>query len=582
MKKFLKYFLVLLGGFAIGIITLILVFAIAISSFKIGEDNEIKIQENTVLTLTLPTEIRDQGIDDPFSDLFGNSDESNSLGLNDLKEIFQRAAVDRKIKGIVLKPGLYSGGLANADEIRSYIKEFRKSSKWVISYGELYTEQGFYVGSACNEIYVNPKGMLEFNGLSSNIVMYKGLLEKLGVNFQVFKVGKFKGAVEPFILDKLSEENKFQIKTYLESLYKHQVAEIALSRNKNYDSTWNLAMKGSVFMAKDAKLNGLVDDLLYENQIWDKVKNKSKEYHKIGFDKYLKSEDNYKYSENQIAVIYASGEITPGSSNGDDGIASETFIKEIIKAKNDNSVKAIVIRVNSPGGSSMASDIIANEIKIAKTIKPVIVSFGNVAASGGYYISCVADSIFALPNTLTGSIGVFAMIANTENLFGQKLGLKYESVNVGDMAEIWRPDQPLNATQSMMMQKAVDEIYDDFITIVSNGRHIEKNRVDELAQGRVYSGIDALNLKLIDGIGGLDRAILAASRKAKLKDYRVIEFPENKSFIDKLINKTTDNESKIETLMSQMGMSAKTIREIKSVQNLQGFQTRIPWSIEIH
>jgi protease-4 len=244
-------------------------------------------------------------------------------------------------------------------------------------------------------------------------------------------------------------------------------------------------------------------------------------------------------------------------------------------------VKAIVIRVNSPGGSSMASDIIANEIKIAKTIKPVIVSFGNVAASGGYYISCVADSIFALPNTLTGSIGVFAMIANTENLFGQKLGLKYESVNVGDMAEIWRPDQPLNAAQSMMMQKAVDEIYDDFITIVSTGRHIEKNRVDELAQGRVYSGIDALNLKLIDGIGGLDRAILAASRKAKLKDYRVIEFPENKSFIDKLINKTTDNESKIETLMSQMGMSAKTIREIKSVQNLQGFQTRIPWSIEI-
>ena len=581
MKKFLKYFLVLLGGFAIGIITLILVFAIAISSFKIGEENEIKIQENTVLTLTLPTEIRDQGIEDPFSELFGNSDESNTLGLNDLKEIFQRAAVDSKIKGIVLKPGLYSGGLANADEIRSYIKEFRKSSKWVISYGELYTEQGFYVGSACNEIYVNPKGMLEFNGLSSNIVMYKGLMEKLGVNFQVFKVGKFKGAVEPFILDKLSEENKFQIKTYLESLYKHQVAEIALSRNKNYDSTWNLAMKGSVFMAKDAKLNGLVDDLLYENQIWDKIKNKSKEYHKIGFDKYLKSEDNYKYSENQIAVIYASGEITPGSSNSDDGIASETFIKEIIKAKNDNSVKAIVIRVNSPGGSSMASDIIANEIKIAKTIKPVIISFGNVAASGGYYISCVADSIFALPNTLTGSIGVFAMIANTENLFGQKLGLKYESVNVGDMAEIWRPDQPLNAAQSMMMQKAVDEIYDDFITIVSDGRHIEKNRVDELAQGRVYSGIDALNLKLIDGIGGLDRAILAASRKAKLKDYRVIEFPENKSFIDKLINKTTDNESKIETLMSQMGMSAKTIREIKSVQNLQGFQTRIPWSIEI-
>ena len=582
MKKFLKYFLVLLGGFAIGIITLILIFAIAISSFKIGEENQIKIEENSVLTLTLPVEIRDQGLEDPFSELFGNNDENSSLGLNEIKEVFRRAANDNKIKGIVLKPGLYSGGLANADEIRTLINDFKKSNKWIISYGELYTEQGFYIGSSCNEIYLNPKGMLEFNGLSSNIVMFKGLMEKLGVNFQVFKVGKFKGAVEPFILDKLSEENKFQIKTYLESLYKHQVSEIAKSRKGNLDSLWNLAMKGSVFMAKDAKSKGLVDDLLYENQIWTKVQNKNKDYNKIGFDKYSKSEDDYKYSENQIVVIYASGEITPGTNNGDDGIASETFIKEIIKAKKDNSIKAIVIRVNSPGGSSMASDIIANEIKIARSIKPVIVSFGNVAASGGYYISCVADSIFALPNTLTGSIGVFAMIANTENLFGQKLGLKYESVNVGDMAEIWRPDQPLNAAQSMLMQQAVDEIYDDFISIVSEGRHIEKSRVHDLAQGRVYSGSDALNLKLIDGLGGLDRAILAASRKAKIKEYRVVEFPEDKSFIDKLINKTTDNEAKMETLMSQMGMSSKTIREIKSVQHLQGIQTRLPWSIEIH
>lgn len=529
----------------------------------------------------LPTEIREQGQDDPFAELFGNNETEVSIGLNDIKEAFNRAAKDSKIKGIVLKPGYYSGGLANAEEIRYFINQFKKSNKWVIAYSELYTEQGYYIASACNEVYLNPKGMLEFNGLSSNIVMYKGLLDKLGVNFQVFKVGKFKGAVEPFLFDKLSEENKFQIKTYLESLYHHQVSEIAISRKFNKDTLWNLAMKGSVFGAKNAKNNGLVDKLIYENELWNIVKNKQNDYQKLSFSKFLKSEDNYTYSENQIAVIYAEGEITPGSSNSDMGIASESFIKEIIKAKNDNSIKAIVIRVNSPGGSSMASDIIAQEIKLAKAKKPVIVSFGNVAASGGYYISCVADSIFALPNTVTGSIGVFALIANTENLFGQKLGLKYESVNVGEMAEIWRPDQPLGSAQSMMMQSMVDEIYDDFISIVSFGRKIDKAKVNELAQGRVYSGEDALKLNLIDGLGGLDRALLAASKKANLKEYRIVEFPENKSFIEKFINKAGDSDAKMQELMLQMGIDIQTAKDIKSIKSMQGIQTRLPWSMEI-
>ncbi len=581
MKKFLKYFLVLLGGFAIGVITLILIFVAALGSFKLGEETETKVENNTVLTLVLPTEIREQGQDDPFAELFGNSETESALGLNEIKDAFKRAANDSKIKGIVLKPGFYSGGLANAEEIRQIINQFKKSNKWIISYSELYTEQGYYIGSACNEVYLNPKGMLEFNGLSSNIVMYKGLLDKLGVNFQVFKVGKFKGAVEPFLFDKLSDENKFQIKTYLESLYKHQVLEISNSRKSNKDTLWNIAMKGNVFGAKQAKINGLVDKLIYENELWNIVKNKQNDYKKLSFSKFLKGEDNYTYSENQIAVIYAEGEITPGTNSSDMGIASESFIKEIIKAKNDESIKAIVIRVNSPGGSSMASDIIAQEIKLAKAKKPVIVSFGNVAASGGYYISCVADSIFAQPNSVTGSIGVFALIANTENLFGQKLGLKYESVNVGEMSEIWRPDQPLGAAQSMMMQNMVNEIYDDFIGIVSEGRKIDKAKVHELAQGRVYSGEDALKLNLIDGLGGLDRALLAAKNKAKLKEFRIVEFPENKSFIEKFINKASDSDAKMQELMLQMGFDLQTVKELKSIKTMQGIQTRLPWSMEL-
>ena len=581
MKRFLKYFLVLIAGFALGIVTLIVIFAVAISSFSLNNKDVTNIEENSILTLTLPTELKDQGEDNPFSELFGNSDDESSLGLNQIKEAFSRASKDSKIKGIVLMPGLYSSGLANADEIRSYIAEFKKTQKWIIAYGEIYTEQAYYIASACNETYLNPKGMLEFNGLSSNIVMYKGMLDKLGVNFQVFRVGKFKGAVEPFIQTKLSDENKFQIKTYLESLYTYQVQEIAKSKNTSFDSLWNIAMKGEVFTAKDAKSKQLVNGLLYENQVWDVVKNKVKDYKKLSVSNYLKSEDNYTYSENKIAVIYAEGEIMPGTNNNNDGIGSESFVKELIKARNDNSIKAIVIRVNSPGGSSMASDIIAQEVRMTKKTKPVVVSFGNVAASGGYYISCVADSIFALPNTVTGSIGVFAMIANTENLFGQKLGLGYETVNLGEMAEIWRPDQALSPAQGMMMQKAVNDIYEDFIGIVSEGRKIEKAAVNDLAQGRVYSGKDALKLKLIDGLGGINRALLSASRMAKIKEFRVVEYPESKSFIDRLMNKTSNDEAKMKSLMSEMGLNSKTISELKAIGRMQGMQMRLPWSIEI-
>jgi protease-4 len=412
--------------------------------------------------------------------------------------------------------------------------------------------------------------------------MYKGLLDKLGVNFQVFKVGKFKGAVEPFVLDKLSEENKYQITTYLTSLYKHQVSEIGKSRKMPFDSLWNVSQKGLVFTAKDAMNCHLVDKLVYEDELMTIVKRKSSNYQFINLSKFLESDDNYKYAEEKIAIIYAEGDIMPGNSENNTQIASETFIKTLKKVSNDESIKAIVVRVNSPGGSSMASDIIAKEVKLAKKIKPVIFSYGNVAASGGYYISCVGDSIFALPNSVTGSIGVFAMVANTENLFGQKLGLKYETVNVGEMAELWRPDRSMNTAQSMMMQNAVNNIYDDFISIVSEGRHIEKSVVNDLAQGRVYSGEDALKLKLIDGIGNIDRAVLSANRMAKLKDYKIVEYPEAKGLLEKIIDRSSNKESQMSELLIQMGLDANTVKDIISVKNMQGMQMRLPWSIDIH
>ena len=580
MKKFLKYFLVLLAGFGLGIVSLVVIFAVMIASFGNSKEN-VKIEDNSVLTITLPSNLNEQGVVEPLSELFGDED-SETFGLNDIKVALNRATKDNKIKGVILKPGFYSGGLAHADEIRQYINEFKASGKWIIAYGEVFTEQGYYVASACNQAYLNPKGMLEFNGLSSNIVMYKGLLDKLGVNFQVFRVGKFKGAVEPFIQEKLSDENKFQIKTYLTSLYKHQISEIGKSRKMPFDTLWNISQKGMVFTAKDAMSCHLVDGLVYDDELMAIVKKKSANYQFTSLSKYLESDDSYKYAEEKIAIIYAEGDITPGKSESNSQIASETFIKTLKEVSNDKSIKAIVVRVNSPGGSSMASDFIAKEIKLAKKIKPVIFSFGNVAASGGYYISCVGDSIFAMPNTVTGSIGVFAMVANTENLFGQKLGLKYETVNVGAMAELWRPDRSMDAAQSMMMQNAVNDIYDDFISIVSEGRHIDKAIVNELAQGRVYSGEDALNLKLIDGIGNIDRAILSAKRKAKLKDYKILEYPEAKGLLEKIIDRSSNKEIQMSEMLIQMGLDAKAIKDITSVRQMQGIQMRLPWSIEIH
>jgi protease-4 len=349
-----------------------------------------------------------------------------------------------------------------------------------------------------------------------------------------------------------------------------------------FDTLWGISQKGLVFTAKDALNCHLVDKLVYEDELMNIVKRKSSTYQFTNLSKYLESDDNYKYAEEKIAIIYAEGDIMPGKSENNTQIASETFIKTLKEVSNDKSIKAIVVRVNSPGGSSMASDIIAKEIRLAKKIKPVIFSYGNVAASGGYYISCVGDSIFALPNTVTGSIGVFAMVANTENLFGQKLGLKYETVNVGEMAELWRPDRGMDAAQSMMMQNAVNNIYDDFISIVSEGRHIEKSVVNDLAQGRVYSGEDALKLKLIDGLGNIDRAVLSAKRMAKLKDYKIVEYPEAKGLLEKIIDRSSNKESQMSELLIQMGLDANSVKDIISVKNMQGMQMRLPWSIDIH
>ncbi len=581
MRKFLKYFITFLVGIFVGIGSLVLLVVIAIASLNSTKEPE-QIKENSVLKIELPPEITEKSDNDPFSDFFSQISDNGQLSMSELRKMFSQAQNDNKIKGIILEPGIYSGGFANAEEIRSLIDSFRGKGKWVYSYGEAYSEVGYYIASACTKVYLNPKGMMEFNGLSSNVVMMKGLFDKMGIDFQVFKVGKFKGAVEPFTQTTLSVDNKNQILGYLNSLYKHQIEKIAVSRKKNKDSLWQQAMSGNIFTAKQSESAGLVDDLTYEDEFLNQVNTMAKDFNTLKTKNYLTAVGDGEYSEDKIAVLYVDGEIIVGKSSSNQEVGSVSLVKEIRKLKEDKTVKAIVLRVNSPGGSSLASDVIAREIELTKKVKPVIVSFGNVAASGGYYISCLADSIFASPNSITGSIGVFALIINTKNLYTDKLGLTYENVNLGNMTDMWRPDQPLNAAQSNMVQTMVEEIYDDFITVVSRGRKIPKERVMEIAQGRVYSGKDALNIELIDGIGGLDRAILSAKRKAKISNARIEEYPKSASPFEEFFNEEFNSSVSSAQILQEFGINAQTANQLQKVKNYQGFQTRLPWSIEIH
>lgn len=589
MKKFLKYFITLLGGFALGIISIALVFGIFISGLtsKMGNHAEDELTESTLLHLTLAGEISERSASNPLDEILSAANnETPSLGLDDIINGLKKASSDNLVKGIYLDCGSYGGGMATAEEIRNAILSFRKSGKTVVAYSGLYSELGYYIASACDQIIVNPRGFLEVDGISAKFVMYKGLFDKLGVDFQVFRVGKFKSAVEPFIQKEMSEANREQVTAYISSLYKFQIKNIAKSRNLPWDTVWQIAMQSKAQLPQDAKSLGLVDALQYETEAKNSAaklaKMRPESAHWFDFAKYAKDADPYAYSENKIAVIYAMGEIMPGKQNPNEQIGSKSFINQLHKAQKDASIKAIVIRINSPGGSAFASDEMAHEIIACKKIKPVIVSFGDVSASGGYYMGCVADSIFALPNTITGSIGVFALLPNTEKLFGNTLGLNYQAVELGDLSAGWRPDRPLSEKEQQNMQKMINSIYDDFITTVSEGRKLSKGRVSELAEGRVYTAEDALPLGLIDGLGGIDRAILSAARKAKIKEYRVVKLPENEDWLSQILQADEISKAKFRALAKSTGIDLKTLKQIEQVQSLQGPQYLLPWSVKMH
>jgi len=580
MKTFLKYFLTFIIGIVVGLAGLVVIGLIILASSDFSNEKP-EIPSNGILKIQLPIDLSEKGTEESFSRIIGSISGNNTMTLNEFRQKIKDAGKDERIVAISLDAGLFSGGLAKAQEIRQCIDSFQNTGKPVWCYSENFTELGFYIASTCDKVFANPKGVSEFNGFSSGIVMYKGMLDKLGVDVQVFKVGKFKGAVEPYTQEKLSENNLEQIQAYLGSLFENQLSQIALDRNINRDSLKSFAMFGNSYLMENCLNAGLIDSLSYYDQFESFLNAKHKNFKWVESKNYKGNDSDYEYVEDKIAVLYLEGEIIPGKSESEDQIASDDVCKILRKIKKDDEIKALVLRINSPGGSSAASDLIAREISLIKEKKPVIASFSNVAASGGYYIACLADSIFADRNSITGSIGVFALIPNTSKLYGGTLGLNYESVNSGPQSELWRPDKPLSESQKRIMQNMVDGVYEDFTQIVSKGRQLNIERVKEIAEGRVYSGVQAKEIGLIDGFGGLEYSIQAAAKKAKIKNYRISEYPKDKDPFEQIFSALEMNTLMKSNLKSNP-IGEAILNSAENWESIQGIQMRLPWSTDYH
>ncbi|MGE0567163.1 MAG: signal peptide peptidase SppA [Bacteroidia bacterium] len=592
MKQFFGAFFGSILGIIISTIIAVLIIVAAISSsfkdaFKSTDEFKFKQKGNSVYHLEFNGSIIDRDLKDPFSQIdFGSFGGNKGLGLNMLLESIEKAEADTSIKGIYMDFKSLSAGQAIVEELRKGLEKFKKSGKWIIAYSEGYSHGTYYLASVADKVYLNPQGGMEWKGLSMQMMFFKKTLEKLGVDVEIYRHGKFKSAVEPFMLEKMSEANRLQAETFLNSIWNNMVNDIAKSRKMESAKLQELANNLAIVFPEDAVNNGLVDELKYEDEVMAEIMSrvKVKEAKKLNlvsiknYKKYKPKKKNK--SKNEIAVIYAIGQINSGEG-GDDEIGSIRIAKAIKDAREDKDIKAIVMRVNSPGGSALASDVIWREVTLAKKVKPFVVSMGDVAASGGYYISCAADKIFAEPNTITGSIGVFGVVPNFRKVYEEKLGITLDTVNTNKHSDMMSTMRGATPTESVFIQKSVEAIYDVFITKVSKGRGMTKEGVDSIGQGRVWSGSDALNIGLVDELGGLNEAIAFAASKAKLKDYKLKDLPKQKNPFEDLFG-SMEMEAESKMLKRNLGQHYSILKKAQSLQGMKGVQMRLPYLMEIY
>ncbi len=592
--NFFKTFLASLTAIFVTVVFLVIVmFGIIISAVSgAGGKSEVTVADNSILKISLTAPIVENNPSNPddlpfdFGELFPGGPSMSKLGLYQIVQSIRKAKDDDRIRGIYLTPGFgVQTGFSSLRTIHEALAEFKASGKFIYAYAEVYTEKTLYLASLADVVLMPETGFVEFNGLTSTPMYYKGLFEKLGLEPVIYKVGTHKSAVEPYIRKDMSEQNRQQVSEFLGTIWKAYSEDMANARGgepSEYDNIANDLVIGDGSQAKHA---GLVDELGYEEAAFTYMRDKldldeEKELKFITFKKYLKTPDlNKKSAKDRVAVIFAEGQITSGKSQ-DGSMGSETIIKAMRKARKDKNVKAVVLRVNSPGGSALASEMMTQELMLLKAEKPVICSMGDVAASGGYYIAAKCDKIYAEENTITGSIGIFGMSMYTGDMFEDKLGLTFDHVETHEHADFGNPNFKYTDVEDAMMQEMINRGYSNFLKVVQEGRSAffaDSAAVDQVAQGRVWSGAKAKELKLVDEIGGLDEAIAAAAEAANLDGYRMNLLPKPKSPMDQMIESLGVVQASSHPLREEIKMLEKIKRTIP--QN--GIYMMMPYTFDI-
>lgn len=554
-----------------------------------SKDKPVEVKANTVFHLTLNKQIIDRASDNPFDGFSPfNMTQGGKIGLNDVLENINKAGKDENIKGIFLDLTYLQAGMATIGEIRDALLKFKETGKFIISYSDTYTQGTYYLATAADKIYLTPTGLMELVGLRSEMIFLKGSLEKLGLEPQIIRHGKFKSAIEPLILEKMSEESRLQVMTYLTSMWDHILLGISEQRNIPVEKLNEMATNLTIRNAEAALKNGLIDGIKYRDEITTELKvlagiEESKDLNVVRLAPYKKVPMKKEFkgiARDKIAVVYATGNIIVGEG-GNESIGSNSTAKAIRQARKDSTVKAIVFRVNSGGGSALASEVIWREAVLASQEKPFIASMGDVAASGGYYVLAAADTIVASPNTITGSIGVFGLYINTKKFMNEKLGVTIDVAKTNPSADMGSPFRSLTASERAVAQGMVEEIYANFVNKVSEGRGMSFEAVDNVGQGRVWSGTNAMEIGLIDVYGGLEKAIEIAAEKAGVENYRTLNLPKEKDPFEELVKNLT-GEARARILRSSLGASARYYEIVEKTLQYQGIQARIPYEIEVY
>lgn len=590
MRSFIKYTLATVVGIFLTMTLFTIISIISLAGMMATEGMSAPIKEKSILRLDLSGTLAERSESNPFAALMG--EENKALSLEDALLALDKAAKNENIIGVYLEGGAMGANPGMAQELRQALVEFKESGKWVVAHGDSYGKTAYYLSSVADSVLLNPEGNVDFGGMASQIMFYKDVMEKVGVKMQVFKVGTYKSAVEPFICTEMSPANREQVTSYLFSIWTNMLKDVAASRNMEVGKLNSLADSLTMISEASVALNGgLVDKLCYMDEVKAILREKSgieDEDDDLVFASVAdvaKSETLDEKVDEQVAVYYAYGEIVQSQGTGlgmsqEHQIVGEKMIKDLQDLREDDDVKAVVIRVNSPGGSAFASEQIWREVCLLKEKKPVVVSMGGMAASGGYYISCAANRIFAEPTTLTGSIGIFGMIPDASELMTEKIGLKFDVVKTNEMSDIGTMARPFNEAESAQMQKMINRGYDLFTKRVADGRGMAQDSVKLIAEGRVWTGEQGLNIGLVDELGNLDDAVAHAAELAKVEKFRAVPYPGADNPFEQLLNQTKGGylDSELRELLGEGYAVYSLVRNVKDADRIQA---RMPFEMNI-